>query len=53
MKINVKQVWETEVPMTATMAQVLRMKKKAQLETGDKHTIVLRNGKAYMRRMAH
>lgn len=52
MKINVKQVWETEVPMTATMAQVLRMKKKAQLETGDKHTIVLRNGKAYMRRMA-
>lgn len=51
MKINVKQVWETEVPMTATMEQVLQMKNKAQLETGDKHTVILRNGRAYLRRV--
>lgn len=52
MKINVKQIWETEIPMTAKIGEVFAMKRKAELSTGDKHVVLFRQGKAFMQRIA-
>ena len=52
MKINVKQIWETEIPMTAKIGEVYSKMRKLQLMTGDKHMVCFKQGKAYMRRIA-
>lgn len=52
MKIKVKQVWETEIPMTEKIGEVYARMRASQLMTGDKHMVFFKQGKAYMRRIA-
>lgn len=52
MKIKIKQVWDKEIPMTAKIGKVYAMKRRAQLETGDKHIVFFKHGKAFIRRIA-
>lgn len=52
MKIKVKQVWETEIPMTEKIGKVYARMRRLQLATGDKYVVFFRQGKAYMQRTA-